>query len=527
MVIQDYIESSQVNTLKRKARSLDPPQTNAQPAKRSRSEPTETFPSVEKWLLHLPCDEPFDEADDMSLPPPKRSRSSDTLSRRPSQSGDSTESTVSRDKKYSAYRDVNYPVVLETKGSFMRPSKAGLVDEDRILSEKLLVLSQPVPDNSLFDDARFEKFHSLLRGRSEARVYLDLHPLIVPSAENLYISGREEFDGLIEGHNDLWVKSIPFYGPRPQPDHTYGFKWSNFTETQRRKLNIEPTEQSLYTAREDIYFPFLTSEVKCGKQGLDLADRPNTHSMTIALRGIVDLYRKANRSSDVHRRALGFSISHDDNSARIYVHYPEIDGNDTVYWRNTIKELNFRDGRGREKWTCYQFTLNVCQLFAPALLKRLKTVIDELPDPVAQTLEPASFDDLSVLSSQDDASAPDSQDESFRKPRKASGLHVELRTMIQNLQRQLDQQRVDSMAQLEQQRHESEQQRVMLTAQLEQQRKDSTAQLEQRMQDSEQQRAMLMAQLEQQRKDSEQQQKELVQLLKQQSEQIRELSLKR
>lgn len=498
MVIQDYIESSQVNTLKRKARSLDPPQTNAQPAKRSRSEPTETFSSVEKWLSHLPYDEPFDESDDMSLPPPKRSRSSDTLSRRPSQSGDSTESTVSRDKKYSAYRDVNYPVVLETKGSFMRPSKAGLVDEDKTLSEKLLVLSQPVPDNSLFDDARFEKFHSLLRGRSEARVYLDLHPLIVPSAENLYISGREEFDGLIEGHNDLWVKSIPFYGPRPQPDHTYGFKWSNFTETQRRKLNIEPTEQSLYTAREDIYFPFLTSEVKCGKQGLDLADRPNTHSMTIALRGIVDLYRKANRSSDVHRRALGFSISHDDNSARIYVHYPEIDGNDTVYWRNTIKELNFRDGRGREKWTCYQFTLNVCQVFAPALLKRLKTVIDELPDPVAQTLEPASFDDLSVLSSQDDASAPDSQDESFRKPRKASGLHVELRTMIQNLQRQLEQQRADSMAQLEQQRHESEQQRVMLTAQLEQQRKDS-----------------------------EQQQKELVQLLKQQSEQIRELTLKR
>ena len=57
----------------------------------------------------------------MSLPPSKRSRSSDSLGRRLSQSGDGTETTVSRDKKYSAYRDVNYPVVLETKGSFMRP----------------------------------------------------------------------------------------------------------------------------------------------------------------------------------------------------------------------------------------------------------------------------------------------------------------------------------------------------------------------------------------------------------------------
>ena len=449
----------------------------------------------------------------MSLPPPKRSRSFDTLSRRLSQSGDSTESTVSRDRKYSAYRDVNYPVVLETKSSFIRPSKDGLLNKDKTLCEKLLLTSQPTPDNSLFDDERFEKFHSLLRGRSEARVYLDLHPLVVPSAENLYISGREEFDGLIEGHNDLWVKAIPFYGPRPQPDHTYGFKWSNFTEIQRRKLNIEPTEKSYYTAREDIYFPFLTSEVKCGKQGLDLADRPNAHSMTIALRGIVDLYRKANRSSDIHRRALGFSISHDDNIARIYVHYPEISGNNTVYWRDRVGKLDFGDGK--EKWKCYQFTLNVCQYFALPLLERLKTVIDQLPDPDTQTLQPiASFDDVSVLSSRDDASAPESQDESFRKPRKASGLHAELRTMIQNLQQQLEQQRKDSTAQMEQQRKDS-------TAQMEQQRKDSMAQLEQWKQESEQQRTMLMAQLEQQRKDSEQQQKELVQLLKQQSEQIK------
>ena len=147
----------------------------------------------------LPSGEKFDKLNDMNLPLSKRSRSSDSLSRRLSQSGDSTESTVSRDKKYSAYRDVNYPVVLETKGSFMRPSKAELVDEDKTLLEKLLVTSQPKPDNSLFDDEQFEKFHSLLRGRSEARVYLDLHPLIVSSAENLYISGREEFGGLIEG----------------------------------------------------------------------------------------------------------------------------------------------------------------------------------------------------------------------------------------------------------------------------------------------------------------------------------------
>ncbi|KAK5246698.1 hypothetical protein LTR20_007367 [Exophiala xenobiotica] len=484
-----HTQLSHVDTLtrKRKTRSPDCTQSDLKRPKKARlhSQPSDTGTSIKKWLSSLPGED-FDELKSMSLPPPKRSRSSDSLGRTLSQSGDGTESTISRDRKYSAYKDVNYPVVLETKGSFMRSSGSGLVDEDKILYERLLSTSQTPPSHSLFDE-RFDKFHSLIRGRSEARVYLDLHPLLVPSAENLYISGQEEFSGLIEGHNDLWVKAIPFYGPRPQPDHTYGFRWSNFTETQRRKLGIEPSEKSYYTAREDIYFPFLVSEVKCGKQGLDLADRPNAHSMTIALRGIVDVYRKAGRAAEVHRRVLGFSMSHDDRSARIYGHYPEIDGESTTYFRDTIRELTFGDGKGKDRWQCYQFTLNVCQNFAPSLLKRLTTVTDELPDPIEPTQEPASFDDFSIQSSQDDSSAPESQDEGFRKPRRGGGLNAEFRTMIQNMQRQLEQQRKDA--------------------------KDREA--------------TLTAQLEQQRKDSEQQRKELLQVLKEQSEQIKELLRKR
>jgi len=147
-VIQDTISSQEkVLPRKRKARSLEFPQVNPQQTKKAHllSEPAAAVSSIEKWLLDLPGSENLDAAETMSLPPSKRSRSFDSLSRRLSQSGDSTESTVSRDKKYSAYRDVNYPVVLETKGSFMRPSKAGLSDEDKRLLEKLLVTSQPKP----------------------------------------------------------------------------------------------------------------------------------------------------------------------------------------------------------------------------------------------------------------------------------------------------------------------------------------------------------------------------------------------
>ena len=142
--------------------------------------------------------------------------------------------------------------------------------------------------------------------------------------------------------------------------------------------------------------------------------------MTIAVRGIVGIYREANRASDVHRKALGFSISRDDFSARVYVHYPEIEGEHTTYWRKTIKEINISNET--ETWTPHQFTLNVSQTFAPALFKRLKAAIGELPYPIIRIFQPVGVDGLSAMSSQDDSSASKSQDESFSIACKSGGV---------------------------------------------------------------------------------------------------------
>jgi hypothetical protein len=66
-----------------------------------------------------------------------------------------------------------------------------------------------------------------------------------------------------------------------------------------------------------MYFPFLTCEVKCGTTGLDIADRQNTHSMTLAVRGIVELFKLAKRENELHRELLTFSISHDHRTVRL------------------------------------------------------------------------------------------------------------------------------------------------------------------------------------------------------------------
>ena len=98
-----------------------------------------------------------------------------------------------------------------------------------------------------------------------------------------------------------------------------------------------------------MYFSFLTCEVKCGVAALDIADRQNTHSMIIAVRAVVKLFRYVKREKELDRKILAFSISHDNESVRIYGHYPLIDDEKITFYRHSIDKFNFTARDGREK----------------------------------------------------------------------------------------------------------------------------------------------------------------------------------
>jgi hypothetical protein len=130
-----------------------------------------------------------------------------------------------------------------------------------------------------------------------------------------------------------------------------------------------------------MYFPFLTCEVKCGTGGLDIADRQNAHSMTLAVRGIVELFKYVGREKELHREILAFSISHDHESVRIYGHYPVIDGNKTSFYRHIIRKFNFTESNGKDKWAAYKFTKNVYEHWMPNHFQRICSAIDGLQLP--------------------------------------------------------------------------------------------------------------------------------------------------
>ncbi|KAK3350356.1 hypothetical protein B0T25DRAFT_520339 [Lasiosphaeria hispida] len=326
-----------------------------------------------------------------------RKKSSSNLSRKRSNSAASTTPSDQkpREEKTAPYRDPRYKTLLETKGSFMGKSDLGITEESKNLCRRLLETAQVEPQDSLFRSDIFESTCRKVEDRNEARVIRDITPLIVPSAEILCTYGADHLKHLIESVNAGWNNSIPFTGTRPQPDYSVGFRREAFTDDRLAKLSpfigdFIFGDQSFFMATYYMYFPFLTCEVKCGAAALDIADRQNAHSMTLAVRAIVELFRALKREGEVHQQILAFSISHDHSSVRIYGHYPVIAGKDTKYYRHPIHKFDFTALDGRDKWTAYRFTKNVYDIWMPAHFKKVCSAIDQLPSNLDFDVPPLS-----------------------------------------------------------------------------------------------------------------------------------------
>ncbi|KAI0111843.1 hypothetical protein F4814DRAFT_368312 [Daldinia grandis] len=292
-----------------------------------------------------------------------------------------------REEKSAQYRDSRYETLLATKGSFMAQSKLGITSQSKTLCRNLLEMEQRFPENTLFRDDIFMSTCQKIQNRNEARIIKDISWLIVPSAEGFATCGATYLEISTESVNEGWSNSIPLTGTRPQPDYSVGFQREAFTKEQLEKLSpfigdFVAGDLSYFMATYYMYFPFLASEVKCGSAALDIADRQNAHSMTLAARGIVELFRLVDREAEVNRQILAFSISHDHQAVRIYGYYPVLEGKDTRYYRHPIRNFCFTELDGKEKWTAYRFTKNIYDIWVPDHFKRICSAIDQLPSKV-------------------------------------------------------------------------------------------------------------------------------------------------
>lgn len=192
----------------------------------------------------------------------------------------------------------------------MDKSEQGITDASKSLCRKLLQKKYVTPENTIFQDNAFDNACRKLQDKNESRIIQDVTRLLVPSAETLATLGDKRLAILVESVNEGWNNCIPVTNPRPQPDYAAAFGRSAFSDDQLSKLGhslSDPTYLSCFMATYYMHFPFLTCEVKCGTTGLDIADRQNGHSMAVAVRGIVELFKLGKRESELHGELLTFS----------------------------------------------------------------------------------------------------------------------------------------------------------------------------------------------------------------------------
>ena len=262
--------------------------------------------------------------------------------------------------------------------------------ESKMTRKDLRTMTCNTISPTIYSSAETLKVVELCRNRNEATITRNITSLILPPIISFYLKdGGNQFEHLTDEVNTLWHESWVLAGPRPKPDLAVGFVSSAFTIEENEKLTYYTSFENVTRPTENLSFPFLMSEIKCGNEGLDYADRQNMHSCSVAVKALLkleqkaDQYREDNQFESLLGKILVYSISHDQKDARIYGHYALVEGENWTYYRHHIGRFVI-DCEESDLLALHNFVRNVLTVYAPKLLKRLQKAIAALP--VSSTL---------------------------------------------------------------------------------------------------------------------------------------------
>ncbi|RMD39312.1 hypothetical protein DV735_g5816, partial [Chaetothyriales sp. CBS 134920] len=285
-----------------------------------------------------------------------------------------------------------FETILAANGVFMNELKGS-----SLVAKSSQALSFPLSE--------FLSVWQQVQNRNEGRVYRDLTPLLIPSPALLSISGSERLEHVAEEITAEWSRCKTLGGPKPKPDFAIGISPTAFDDEQMAKLQNYTTYERPTHFTDNLYFPFLLCEVKCGNEAINRADRQNMHSSSIAVKALVDLFQSlGNEASKFNGEILAFSISHDNERVKIYGHFPVFTNGTTTYYRFPVASfvLNFDGSQGWKKTS--DFVREVYQTFLPKHLQRIRDALAKMDDPRKRTTMSVEED----RSQEGDQSAPPS-----------------------------------------------------------------------------------------------------------------------
>lgn len=291
------------------------------------------------------------------------------------------------------FEEPDYPGILEcgTDGvclimhssDYDKKTEHRLVQERKNLLQELTQKRDDGPSSGPFRSTAVNSLLDRLHGENKADIIRELHPIICPTAG--YFRDISEDQTLWEQYSLLrhecserWMNyQSPLPGlPVPRPDYYVGFSWTAFSKDQRDKLDAIADDKISFKPTSAMYFPFLTCEALSSYESLSKAENRNCYSMLIAVRSMVEVFRKAKTENAYSGCIMAFSLSHDHAMAYIHAHYPIIDGERTTIYRQNVYKLLLNDmDYPAQLW---DFVRNLYEIWAPRLFSRLNEAIDAI-----------------------------------------------------------------------------------------------------------------------------------------------------
>ena len=276
-------------------------------------------------------------------------------------------------------------------------------------SEKLCVDLQKITYKTIkpiiFPNTTIRKVIELCRNRNEAIVNRDITPMIIPPISSLYFAGESNLEHVVDEVNADWYSQCVLAGPQLRPDLAIGLFASAFTKEEIDKMKRYTSVDNWTQVTTQMFFPFLMCEVKCGGVGLDIADRQNMHSCSVAVRALLRIEQEADKyrlkkgiekkTDSLNGQVLVFSISHDQKDARLYGHYAIVQWEKWAYYRYPIQKFDL--AKKASLLAIHNSVRNILKSHLPEHVRRLKDALAALPDP-NKPLESSSLPGSSGLS---------------------------------------------------------------------------------------------------------------------------------
>ncbi|KAK4551549.1 hypothetical protein LTR86_011112 [Recurvomyces mirabilis] len=384
-----------------------------------------------------------------------------------------TTSAQSSKRKSSSTHHSEKQKRLEENGIYMRTSVL-LQEESKEFCEELLERQHEPLAFPCYPARKINDVLERIRELNEARLQRDIMPWVVPSAENLHFSNVIDHGYIGEEINAEWVRCETMGSTRPKPDFAVGLNLSAFSSDEADKLQNYGTPQQPYLFTPLLSFPFLICEAKTGRTGLDYADTQNLHSASIATRAVLSLYistfgRHHEHTKDLLGRILVFTVSHNNSVANLYGHYVVSDSTNGTegidafrYFRYDIAMFSLSSHRAKDRFKAYSFIRNLYDKFAPQHLERIRMAIRAMSKPIARTGLSFAASDItleeegSLLGSE----VASQEDEVFKVPSEPASVSQnrelgKMRSQLDRLLQQIEEQREESRRQLEEQREDS------------------------------------------------------------------------